>query len=84
MCCAALCENGTLSVQTSNPYHHGSSAGGATEEGEISNDKQLAASLAQVGTCINQLHPSAMECFFYTCQNSRMQPSMAKVSKFLS
>jgi hypothetical protein len=51
-------------VQLSNPYHHGSSAGGATEEGEISDDKQLAASLAQVGTCINQLHPSAMECFF--------------------
>ena len=63
MCCVALCANGTLSVQLSNPYHHGSSAGGATQEGEISDDKQLAASLAQVGTCINQLHPTATERF---------------------
>ena len=64
MCCTALCENVTLSVQTSNPYHHGSSAGGATEEGEISDDKQLAASLAQVASQIHQLHSSALERFF--------------------
>ena len=48
ICCAALCQDATLKLQSSNPYNHEHSAG---SPGEISNDKELAASLAEVRPC---------------------------------